>query len=46
MQLTGWGCGKARKIIRLFELPLPVADALAFGGKSKPHEKRGLRLFN
>jgi len=27
MQLTGWGCGGTRKIIRVFELPLPAADA-------------------
>jgi len=27
MQLSGWGCGGARKIIRLLELPLPAADA-------------------
>ncbi len=31
MQLTGWGCGGARKIIGLFELPLPAADAQALG---------------
>lgn len=29
MQLTGWGCGGARKIIRWFELSLPAADAQA-----------------
>jgi hypothetical protein len=31
MQLTGWGCGGGRKINRLFELPLPAADAQTLG---------------
>jgi hypothetical protein len=31
MQLTGWGCGGTRKIIRLFELLLPAADAQTLG---------------
>ena len=34
MQLTGWGCGGTRKTIRLFELPLPAADAQTLGSKS------------
>jgi len=29
-QRAGWGCGGTRKIIRLFELPLPAADAQTF----------------
>jgi hypothetical protein len=35
MQLTGWGCGGICKIIRLFELPLPAADAQTLGRKVK-----------
>ncbi len=34
-KLTGWGYGGTRKIIRLFELPLPAADAQTFGFNTK-----------
>jgi tRNA (cmo5U34)-methyltransferase len=46
MQLTGWGCGGTRKIIRLTELPLPAADAQTLAGQigimSTPIEHKSL----
>jgi hypothetical protein len=48
MQLTGWGCGGTRKIIRLFELPLPAADAQTLGNtiKKGTEESWGLHKYH
>jgi cyclophilin family peptidyl-prolyl cis-trans isomerase len=40
MQLTGWGCGGTRKIMRLSELSLPAADTQTFGCENNNDERR------
>ncbi len=49
MQLTGWGCGGARKIIRLFEFPLPAADAQTLTNNARclePIKIEALRMLD
>ena len=44
MQLTAWGCGGTRKIISLFELPLPAADAQAGVSKKVGTTNNGIEV--